>query len=442
MITKTGRAENAPCDKVPIQLRSPFKEKQMGYSNQFFNALGVDPKSRPEINKLAKRVRIPSHRLSYYNEKNILPSGSDMVQIEEELGVFELDLAIKMGRLDHASTELIQQHADEILALLKDHRNSIKPDPKNTDSLVYQSTLGSLHQADCLDFLTNIDSDSVDLVFADPPFNLAKLYPSNMDDNLRVEEYLKWSEQWLKECIRTLKPGGALFTWNLPLWNSQLSGFLHSRLTFKHWVAADIKYSLPIRGRLYPSHYSLLYFVKGEQPNTFHADRLATPTCPKCFDNLKDYGGYKHKMNPKGVSLTDIWTDIPPVRHAKYKKREGANELSVKLLDRVIEMASNPGDLVLDPFGGSGTTYVVAELKGRRWLGCELGPCDVIIDRFQKIENDEKHLERIRSELNHLYPENIRKERERRGLWTAESVARKNSPQDGATPEKLQLFKT
>jgi site-specific DNA-methyltransferase (adenine-specific) len=60
-------------------------------------------------------------------------------------------------------------------------------------------------------------------------------------------------------------------------------------------------------------------------------------------------------MNPAGVNLTDVWYDIPPVRHSKYKKR-AANELSLKLMDRVVALASDPGSLVLDPFGGSGTT--------------------------------------------------------------------------------------
>jgi site-specific DNA-methyltransferase (adenine-specific) len=73
-------------------------------------------------------------------------------------------------------------------------------------------------------------------------------------------------------------------------------------------------------------------------------------------------------MSPKGVNLTDVWWDISPVRHAKYKRRNGANELSLKIMDRVIEMSTDEGDLVLDPFGGAGTTYMAAELKGRRWV--------------------------------------------------------------------------
>jgi site-specific DNA-methyltransferase (adenine-specific) len=200
-----------------------------------------------------------------------------------------------------------------------------------------------------------------------------------------------------------------------------MAEFLNSMLTFRHWISVDIKYSLPIRGRLYPSHYSLLYYCKGEKPDTFKPDRLPMGICPRCHGDLKDYGGYKDKMNPKGVNISDVWLDIPPVRHAKYKKRNGSNELSVKLLDRIIEMASKEGDLVFDPFGGSGTTYAVSELKNRRWLGVEIGPVEGIINRFKNLFEDRLNLEQIRRDINCLIPEKHYQKRLDQGLWTPES---------------------
>ena len=71
----------------------------------------------------------------------------------------------------------------------------------------------------------------------------------------------------------------------------------------------------------------LLYYVKGPQARVFHPDRLPMQVCPHCAGDLRDYGGYKDKMNPRGVNLSDVWWDISPVRHAKYKRRNGANEL-------------------------------------------------------------------------------------------------------------------
>ncbi|MDI4659574.1 MULTISPECIES: DNA methyltransferase [Cobetia] len=411
----------------------------MEYSNQFFKALGVSSESRKEVKDLSKLTGISVSRLGYYNSKNILPSGKDLSIIQEVLGISELELSLKMGRLNQKCIGMIQEYSDSILKLIGDIDTN-QLENKSVDP-VFETELGSLYREDCLDYLKSIDSDSVDLIFADPPFNLDKMYPSDMNDNLKEEEYLKWTESWMNECIRVLKHGGSFFVWNLPAWNGKFSNFLNGRLNFKHWIAVDMKYSLPIKGRLYPSHYSLLYFVKGEKPNKLSADRLPTPTCPSCFGDIKDYGGYKHKMNPKGISLTDVWTDIPPVRHAKYKKRTGANELSVKLMDRIIEMSTDEGNLVLDPFGGSGTTFIVAELKGRRWTGCEIGPCEEIVERFRNQHEDAENLKNIRSNLNHLFTPTVRVKREARGLWTAESVAKKKEKEQKAhTSREFTLF--
>lgn len=394
----------------------------MSYSNQFYKALNINPESKEEISLASKKSCVSTTNLNYYNDKNIVPSGLDLENIEKYFNISELELMVKMGRLDQVIIDAIQLNSDKLIKLIESDYNKAKSSVDfGMSEMVFESKYGKLFEGDCLDVMSRIKSDSVDLVFADPPFNLAKLYPSKMDDSIKAEKYLSWSEKWMSECIRILKPGGAFFTWNIPLWNSKLSGYLHGRLNFRHWIATDIKYSLPIQGRLYPSHYSLLYFVKGEKPNTFKADRLAMDVCPKCFGDLKDYGGYKHKMNPKGISLTDVWLDIPPVRHAKYKKREGSNELSIKLLDRIIEMVTVEGDLVFDPFGGAGTTYVVAEMKKRNWIGSELGPCDVIVDRFEQINEERGYLEKLRGDINEIFPPKIKIERQKRNLWTYES---------------------
>lgn len=266
---------------------------------------------------------------------------------------------------------------------------------------ILKTSLGQLFQGDCLKVLRTIDAESVDLAFADPPFNLGKKYSSNIDDGRATHDYLDWCREWLDEMTRVLKPGGSLFLWNLPKWNLPLGAHLNDKLTFRHWISVDIKYSLPIQKRLYPSHYALLYFVKGSKPAIFHPDRLPVPCCRHCGGELRDYGGYKDKMNPRGVSLSDVWTDIPPVRHAKYKKRD-ANALALKLMDRIVAMASDPGSVVLDPFGGSGTTYVAAELTGRRWIGAELD-CGAILERFDAIDDDRKHLSQIQADKNVLF---------------------------------------
>ena len=103
-------------------------------------------------------------------------------------------------------------------------------------------------------------------------------------------------------------------------------------------------------------------------------------------------------MNPMGVNLKDVWTDIPPVRHWKFKSKERrANALSTKILDRVVEMSTLTGDLVMDPFGGSGTTFAVCERKGREWIGMEIDFAQEIADRLESRE--------IHSHKNHDFVE-------------------------------------
>jgi site-specific DNA-methyltransferase (adenine-specific) len=252
---------------------------------------------------------------------------------------------------------------------------------------VYTSALGALFAADCMDVLPHIKSGVVDMVFADPPFNLGKEYGEKCNDLKPDNVYLKWCKCWVAECVRTIKPGGAFFLYNLPKWNVLLGAYLTEiGMDFRHWIAVEISACLPIAGRLHPSHYSLLYYVKGK-PKTFRRIRTPIQTCRHCGGEVKDYGGHRDAMNPKGVNLKDVWTDIPPVRHWKFKSKDRkANALSTKILDRVVEMSTVRGDLVFDPFGGSGTTYAVCEKKGREWIGTEIDYADEIIDRLESGE--------------------------------------------------------
>ena len=248
---------------------------------------------------------------------------------------------------------------------------------------VISTELGELYQSDCMDILPSIADGSIHTFFADPPFNLDKHYGERVADDLPENEYLSWCGRWIDEGVRTLTEGGAFFLFNLPKWNIPLGGYLASRgMIFRHWIAVELSSCLPIRGRLYPSHYSLIYYTKGD-PRVFRRIRTPIERCRHCGGEIKDYGGHRKAMNPNGVNLKDIWTDIPPVRHKKFKPQSrAANSISTKILDRVIEMSTEPGDLVLDPFGGSGTTYAVCEQRGRKWIGMEIGDIEPIRERL------------------------------------------------------------
>ncbi len=278
-----------------------------------------------------------------------------------------------------------------------------------------ETEYGKLYAGDCIEVMRKIPDNTVDCFFADPPFNLKKEYDAKFNDDLDEKEYLEWTYKWLDEGIRTLTNGGSLFVYNLPKWNIYIANYLNKHLTFKHWITVDIKFSLPIKGKLYPSHYSLLYYTKGKKPKSFNPPRMPIQTCRHCGKEIKDYGGYKNKLNPLGLNISDVWTDIPPVRHLKYKNRS-SNELSLKLMDRILDIATNEDDMVLDPFGGSGTTYIAAELKKRHWFGIEKYTYDAIVDRFNTIDDDKKYLEEIREDVNVLFTKTALKLRKKNNV--------------------------
>ena len=143
---------------------------------------------------------------------------------------------------------------------------------------IIKTKLGCLYEGDCLEIMPQLPQGEFDLVFADPPFNLGKVYNKHVNDNIPEAKYIEWCKEWLIASIALLRDGGALFAYNLPKWNVLLGSFLSERLTFRHWITVDMKYTLPIQGRLYPSHYSLLYFVKGKKAGIFHPDRLPIET--------------------------------------------------------------------------------------------------------------------------------------------------------------------
>lgn len=308
--------------------------------------------------------------------------------------------------------EEFQEAAKSLLAI-KQSAGSFKK--SNKAKKVFETDYGELYRGDCLSTLELMDNDSIDCIFADPPFNLAKDYGKNIDDVLQEELYLEWTRAWLDGCIDKLKPGGALYVYNIPKWAIPIAHHLNQKLTFRSWITVDLTLSMPISGRLYPSHYALLYFIKGKKPRHFAPPRVPIVTCVRCGQEQKDYGGYKKKMNPNGVNIRDVWTDIPPVRHSRYKNRD-ANELSLKLLDRVLDISTKEGDLVFDPFGGSGTTYVAAELKKRQWVGSELGDCKPIIKRLKMPKEDINVLRRYRKDVNKLFSDDAIEKRYKHGL--------------------------
>lgn len=283
--------------------------------------------------------------------------------------------------------------------------------PQSPIRATHTTEWGELYQGDCLDFLRALPEGAVDMVFADPPFNLGKQYGKGISDTLKEEDYLRWSRSWLVESIRVLSPGGSLFVFNLPRWLIEYGAFLNQNgMVFRHWIAMRMPKAYPRGRRLSPAHYGCLYYTKGE-PKTFNRIYVPVQTCRHCKGEIRDYGGHRKALNERGINLMDVidspadvwrdapealppgfgwtegddmWDDIPPVRHSKYKTR-GANELAPLMLERLISLSTNRGDLVVDPFGGSGTTFYAAERLERRWLGTEIGDVEPAVRRLSDL---------------------------------------------------------
>ena len=382
--------------------------------NKLFRELNINNKS--DLKDISKKLKVNVDELEYYNDKMIFPQGEVMKKILEYKGYSELELKLRLGIIDNQLIEWISKNPEIIVNNIEKENIKVYKEFE----VKFKTEYGKLFKGDCLEVMKGIPDESVDLIFADPPFNLNKSYESGINDYVSEQEYILWTEKWVLECLRILSPGGAIFIYNLPYWNTYTANILNKYANFRHWISISMKGLLPVANKLQPEHYSLLYYVKDKRPKTFNKQRIPIQTCRHCGGEIRDYGGKKKKLNPSGLSISDIFMDINPVRHKKYKNRE-ANELPVKLLHRIISLASNEGDVIFDPFGGSGTTYVVSEYLRRKWIGIEIGSIDDIINRFNDKSMDLKLLKEIDNETNVLFTNKQIKLREKNKFWGYEN---------------------
>lgn len=235
-----------------------------------------------------------------------------------------------------------------------------------------------VRNGDAVEILNHYPDNSVDLVFADPPYNLDKEY-NLYDDEKEGDAYLDWCNAWLQEYIRILKPNGSLYLLNLPRWTMHHAAFLSRYLYFQNWIVWNAL-SEP-RGKLMPAHYGLLFYTKSPTDFTFNYDQVkeVEPRCyclrSSCIRKRKNDGADEKDL------LTDIWSDIHRLKHRRDRDYHPC-QLPDEIMERIIRLSTNEGDIVLDALVGAGTTAVIAARLGRRYVAIDID------DKYVQITKD------------------------------------------------------
>jgi site-specific DNA-methyltransferase (adenine-specific) len=258
---------------------------------------------------------------------------------------------------------------------------------------------GQLILGDCLSSLGQLEDNSVDFAFIDPPYNLGKTYNSYADD-LSIQEYFSWCDQWIDEVARVLKPGRTLAILNIPLWAIRHFLYMETILKFQNWLAWDAL-SFPVR-RVMPAHYAIICFTKGESrqlPGLIgESGKFTVTSAPDYFSPLQPMAeGYclrascikqrnALELTDRGI-LTDLWWDIHRLKH-NSRRVDHPCQLPPHLMYRLISVFTKPNEIVLDCFNGAGTTSLTAHQMGRGYIGIELSEKyhEMAIARHREIE--------------------------------------------------------
>lgn len=239
---------------------------------------------------------------------------------------------------------------------------------------------------DCVAGLAKLPAGSVDLAFADPPFNIGYQYDV-YDDRQDEEKYLDWCRQWMRGVVDALKPTGTFWLAIGDEYAAELKLIAQKELGLicRNWVIWYYTFGVHCKQKFSRSHAHLFYFVKDRKQFTFNDEAVRVPSARQLV-----YADAR--ANPKGRLPDDTWIlrpqDLPkgfrsdgdtwyfPRVCGTFKERVGGHgcQMPERLLGRIIHACSNEGDLVLDPFGGTGTTLVVAKKLRRQYIGFEISP--------------------------------------------------------------------
>lgn len=218
----------------------------------------------------------------------------------------------------------------------------------------------------------HVPDRSVDLLFADPPYNIGKRFGNTRDRWSSDEAYFQWCREWLARCLAKLKPTGSFYVMASTQCMPYFDLFLRDRLTILSRIVWSYDSSGVQAKRYFGSMYEpILFGVADPRSYTFNADAIKVQARTGAVRKLIDY----RKAVPTPYSDEkvpgNVWT-IPRVRYRMDEYEEHPSQKPETLLERIIKASSNPGDTVLDPFSGTFTTSAVAKRLGRKSIGIEL----------------------------------------------------------------------
>lgn len=247
---------------------------------------------------------------------------------------------------------------------------------------------------DALLLFKTIEDSSVDLIIADPPYNLGKDYGNN-NDKLEFEEYLSFSRQWLFEAHRVLKPTGTIYIFMGVRFISYIYTILEQDLGMKlnSWICWHYTQGMGRTKGYSPRHDDILMFNKTSN-FIFNIDDVRVP---------QKY--YRARNNMRGANPGDVWA-ISHVHYCAKNRQAHPTQKPEALMEKMVLASSNAGGYVLDPFAGSGTTLRVCQQLNRNSIGFELNPeyCDMISqrlkDKFTGFDSIDPRVLRIPLDLN------------------------------------------
>lgn len=243
---------------------------------------------------------------------------------------------------------------------------------KMTDFKTYTANGQTIHHGNALDVLSSLPNQSVDLIFADPPYNIGKTYVNFKDKWSSDDAYVAWCEEWLTLCVEKLTPRGSLYvmasTQSMPYIDMYLRNRMHilSRIMW-HYDSSGVQ-AKKYFGSLYEP---ILHCVKDPNAYTFNADEVMVEAKTGAKRKLIDY----RKKTPTVYNSKKVPGNVWYFPRVRYRMSEYENHPSQKpeaLLERIILASSNENDVVLDPFAGTFTTCAVAKKLKRRSIGIEL----------------------------------------------------------------------